>query len=181
MTAPITDADAVRIEPLADEHLDEVVAIEEQVQGTPWSRSLFEEELAARHRVYVAAVDVTTGRTLGYAGAILVAEEAHVSTVAVTPEAQGRGLATRLVVAMLRGSVDRGAVASTLEVRVSNSRAAALYQRFGFAPAGIRRRYYSDNGEDALIMWVHDIDTSDYAARLDEIEAAVGSSAKGAS
>ena len=93
----------------------------------------------------------------GYAGLWLVVDEAHVTTIAVRPQFRGRGLGELLLVALTEIAFDVNARWLTLEVRVSNTSAQALYRKFGFKPAGVRPRYYSDNREDALIMWTEEI------------------------
>jgi [ribosomal protein S18]-alanine N-acetyltransferase len=94
---------------------------------------------------------------VGYAGLWLVVDEAHVTTIAVRPQYRGRGLGELLLVALTEIALDVNARWLTLEVRVSNSSAQALYRKFGFKPAGVRPKYYSDNREDALIMWTEEI------------------------
>ena len=116
-------------------------------------------------RVYLAADD--DGDIVGYAGLMMVEDEAHVTTVAVTPSARKRGVGKRLMLALVEAALAAGARHLTLEVRVSNSPARDLYQRFGFAPVGLRKNYYRD--EDALIMWAIDIDGPSYGGRLDGI------------
>jgi len=91
-----------------------------------------------------------------------------VTSVAVAPDHQRMGIGRVLLAALCRDAEHRGLVAMTLEVRVSNAAAIALYRRFGFAPSGVRPGYYADDGEDALIMWIHDVGKSDFKARLDE-------------
>jgi ribosomal-protein-alanine N-acetyltransferase len=89
---------------------------------------------------------------VGYAGYWFVVDEAHISTIAVHPEWRGLGVGEQLLVSLLSHALDLGAVAATLEVRVSNTPAQNLYRKYGFEPVGRRRRYYRDNGEDALLM-----------------------------
>jgi ribosomal-protein-alanine N-acetyltransferase len=159
----------VRIVPMQRHHLREVRRIDELVYPKPWSLSLFRQELAMTDtRVYVVAKigDVQ----VGHAGMMLVVGEGHITTVAVDPEWQGRGIASRLLVAQHRTAIQRGATAMTLEVRVSNRRAIDLYRRFGYAPAGVRRNYYSEEGEDALVMWAHDVHQPAHHERLAGIE-----------
>jgi [ribosomal protein S18]-alanine N-acetyltransferase len=159
----------VRIVPMERAHLREVHRIDGLVYPKPWSLSLFRQELAMTDtRVYrVAAIG---DEQVGHAGMMLVAGEAHITTVAVDPAWQGRGVATRLLIAMHRTAVERGIKALTLEVRVRNQRAIDLYRRFGYAPAGVRRNYYSEEGEDALVMWAHDVHQPAHAERLAGIE-----------
>jgi ribosomal-protein-alanine N-acetyltransferase len=90
---------------------------------------------------------------LGYAGLWLMADEAHITTIATRQDQRGKGLGELLLIAMFRIAEAAGASQLTLEVRVSNAVAQRLYQKYGFTVAGTRRHYYSDNGEDALIMW----------------------------
>jgi ribosomal-protein-alanine N-acetyltransferase len=99
---------------------------------------------------------------------MVVLPEAHVTSVTVDPQRRGSGIGTRLMLSMCHEALRAGATSLTLEVRVSNRNAQALYQRFGMAPVGVRKQYYKE--EDALIMWVHDIDSEAYRERLDEIE-----------
>ncbi len=162
----------VHLEPMRRRHLRAVMRIESQVYPRPWSLSLFLSELALRStRSYtVARVD---GRVAGYSGLMLSLDEAHVTTIAVDPAMQRRQVATRLLLDMARVARRRGATDLTLEVRVGNYGAQALYRRFGFAPEGIRPQYYPETNEDAIVMWAHDIDTEAYAARLAAIEASV--------
>lgn len=156
-------------------HLRHVLRIEAQVYPRPWSLALFMSELSLRAtRVYVVArVD---GSVVGYAGLMLTGEDAHVTTIAVDPAWQRHRIATRLLLHLARETVRKGARNLTLEVRVSNHGAQALYQRFGFKPAGIRKNYYVETNEDALVMWAEDVDTDDYALRLASLESDVDGS-----
>ncbi|HLM62994.1 MAG TPA: ribosomal protein S18-alanine N-acetyltransferase [Acidimicrobiales bacterium] len=160
----------VRLAPMRRRHLRSVVRIEQRVYSRPWSYGLFLGEIGQRAtRVYLVAR--VGGTVVGYAGSFQAVDESHITTVVVDPDWHRRGIATRLLVAQARAAADRGSHNLTLEVRVSNGGAQALYRRFGFVPAGMRKAYYPDNREDALVMWAHDIDKPDYAARLTGIEA----------
>jgi len=155
--------------PMRRRHLRAVLRIEALVYPRPWSASLFTSELALRRtRAYYVAK--SGGDVVGYSGLMLGTEDAHVTTIAVDPAWHRRGVGTRLMLNMARVSRERGARNLTLEVRVANTGAQALYHVFGFAPAGIRKNYYSETNEDALVMWATDIDTPDYEGRLAEIE-----------
>jgi [ribosomal protein S18]-alanine N-acetyltransferase len=162
----------VEITPMRRRHLRSVLRIESQVYPRPWSFGLFVSELALRaSRVYVVAkVD---GTVVGYAGLMLIAGDGHVTTIAVDPAWHRHKIGTRLLLTLARAAVAKGAVNLTLEVRVSNAGAQALYRRFGFAPAGIRKGYYTETNEDAIVMWANDVATEAYAARLDELEAGI--------
>jgi [ribosomal protein S18]-alanine N-acetyltransferase len=102
-----------------------------------------------------------------------VLPDAHITTVAVDPDRQRGTVGTRLLLGLCEAAVAKGATALTLEVRISNEAAQGLYRRFGFVPAGARKAYYADTGEDALVMWAHDIDQPDFATRLEAIAAEV--------
>jgi [ribosomal protein S18]-alanine N-acetyltransferase len=152
--------------------LRRVMTIEHAVFPEPWSHAVFVSELALRHgRAYRVA---RVGReTVGYVGLMFVDEEAHVTTVAVAPEHQGRGFGKEILLGAVRIALDEGARAISLEVAVGNERAQSLYRRFGFVPVGVRKRYYQLTGEDAYVMWAHDIDSPSYAERLARIEASI--------
>ena len=107
---------------------------------------------------------------------MIVHDEGHITSIAVHPEAQGLGIAKRLLVAVHRSCLDHPINAMTLEVRLSNERAQHLYRRFGYVPAGIRAGYYRDNNEDALIMWCNDIQKPAHAALLHDIETSISGS-----
>jgi ribosomal-protein-alanine N-acetyltransferase len=150
-------------------HLRGVLRIEAQVYPRPWSLGLFLSELALRTtRVYIVAKSGST--VIGYAGLMLTGTDGHVTTIAVDPAFHRRGIGSRLLLALSRAGIAAGCTALTLEVRVSNNAAQEMYRRFGYAPAGVRKNYYSETNEDALVMWVHDVDLSSYCERLDSIE-----------
>ena len=150
--------------------LKHIMEIERAVFPEPWSLNIFTSELALRRgRAYKVA---RAGREVcGYVGVMFVDDEAHVTTIAVAPTYQRRGVGTVLMLEAARTSVDHGARNLSLEVAASNERAQALYRRFGFAPVGVRKGYYPLTGEDAFVMWAYGIDAPEYARRLDGIEA----------
>jgi ribosomal-protein-alanine N-acetyltransferase len=162
----------VHLTPMRRRHLRSVLRIEEQVYPRPWSHTLFLSELALRStRSYFVA---RVGReVVGYAGLMLSMEDGHVTTIAVDPKWHRHQIGTRLLLALAREALDRDAQNLTLEVRLSNKGAQFLYRRFGFAPVGVRKNYYPETNEDALVMWVHGIDTPDYAALLGRIESGI--------
>ncbi|MGD0943192.1 MAG: ribosomal protein S18-alanine N-acetyltransferase [Acidimicrobiales bacterium] len=164
-------AEAVlEIVPMRRRDLKSVIAIERRIFPSPWSIGLYMSEIAqpATRAYYVAFVG---SELVGYGGMMVVVGEAHVTNIGVGPEWQRHGIGRRLLLQLAREALQRSAQHLTLEVRVSNAGAQALYHEFGFVPAGIRKNYYAEVNEDALVMWAHDIDTETYRLRLDAIEA----------
>jgi ribosomal-protein-alanine N-acetyltransferase len=150
-------------------HVRQVLRIEQQVYPRPWSASLFHSELALRstRAYYIARI----GRELvGYAGLMMTVDDGHVTTIAVDPEWHRHKIGTRLLLVLAREAISRGAASLTLEVRMSNRGAQELYRQFGFAPVGVRKNYYQEVNEDALVMWAHEVDRPEYTALLDSIE-----------
>ncbi|MEA3408756.1 MAG: ribosomal protein S18-alanine N-acetyltransferase [Candidatus Eisenbacteria bacterium] len=131
--------------------LDRVCAIEEEIFPMPWSRASFEDELATDRCAFpwVAEKD---GVVVAYLISWLVEDELHVGNIAVAPSLQGEGVGRALFAYCLGRAFERGVTRATLEVRVSNARAIALYEDHGFIPVALRKRYYSDTDEDALVM-----------------------------
>jgi [ribosomal protein S18]-alanine N-acetyltransferase len=159
----------VHLVPMRRRHLRAVLRIESQVYPRPWSLPLFMSELNLRttRAYYVARVE---GSVVGYAGLMLTGDDAHVTTIAVDPGWHRHKIGTRLLLNLAREARARNARHLTLEVRMSNASAQAMYRKFGFRAAGIRKNYYLETNEDAMVMWADDIDTDGYAARLAEIE-----------
>ena len=162
----------VEVRPMRRRHLPSVLAIEELVYPKPWSQRLFASEISQPDsRCYLVAV-VKPGRVwrrrrvVGYAGVMVAVGEAHITTVATHPHHHRRKIASHLLVELLRRARSMGAEAATLEVRVNNRGAQRLYAGFGFAPVGVRRRYYGETGEDALIMWAYDLHSDAYSEIL---------------
>lgn len=169
-TATGQEAPPVVVTPMRRRHLRQVLRIDHAVYPRPWSLGLYLGELSTTEgRSYVVARQGT--QVVGYAGLLVIAGDAHVTTVAVAPSRQRQGLATRMLLVLMRDALVLDASRVTLEVRASNRGAQRLYSRFGFAPAGVRKGYYVDNREDAVIMWADDVDTPDYVERLARIEA----------
>jgi ribosomal-protein-alanine N-acetyltransferase len=166
-------AATVTIAPMRHWHLRDVHSIDTKVYPRPWSLALWRQEIAMLDTRHYIVAEIG-GCLVGHAGIMYVMNEGHVTTVAVDPAWQGRGIATQLMSALCHHARTRKTSALTLEVRVSNERAIALYRRFGFAPAGVRKNYYSEINEDALVMWAHDIDQPAYVARLRTIDDEIG-------
>ena len=142
---------AVDIRPLGLSDLNAIDAIEQRAYRTPWSRSMFASELAKSSSICLGAFEAD--QLVGYVVNSRYVDAWHVMNVAVDPDHQRRGIATRLLEHLFELTRDDQRRGYTLEVRVSNSEAIGLYESLGFVRQGLRRGYYTDNREDALIMW----------------------------
>ncbi|TML45902.1 MAG: ribosomal-protein-alanine N-acetyltransferase [Actinobacteria bacterium] len=140
--------------------LNAIERIERASYPTPWSRSMFASELAKPSSICLGAFDLETLELVGYLVISRYVDAWHVMNVAVAGEHRRRGIATMLLERLFEVTAGRGRRGYTLEVRVSNAGAVALYERLGFKPRGVRRGYYTDNREDALIMWKDPISES---------------------
>jgi ribosomal-protein-alanine N-acetyltransferase len=147
---------------LAD--LAAIERIERQSYPTPWSRSMFASELAKTSSIFLGAVDTDAGETLvGYLIISRYADAWHVMNIAVQKDYREHGVATKLLNRLFEVTAGDDRRGYTLEVRVSNGGAIRLYEKLGFVPRGIRRGYYTDNREDALIMWRDPVDRNSVA------------------
>ena len=142
---------AIEIRPLGLSDLNSIDSIERRAYRTPWSRSMFASELAKASSICLGAWE--GDRLVGYIVNSRYVDAWHVMNVAVDPDYQRRGIATRLLEHLFELTRDDQRRGYTLEVRVSNSEAIGLYESLGFVRQGLRRGYYTDNREDALIMW----------------------------
>lgn len=142
--------------PLAKEHIPPIMEIESEANGSPWSERSFLQEIGHGPSEFIVAK--FQGEIVGYAGAWIVADECHVTTVAVAPSHRRQGLGRKLMVELLERAGKRGAVCATLEVRAGNTAAVKMYEGLGFVSAGLRKAYYPNNREDAVIMWLHGLD-----------------------
>ena len=142
----------VRVVPMHPDHLDELERLEKICFSRPWSRNMLAEELENECAAFLVAEEPATGRVLGYAGVLVVADEGYITNVAVFPEYRRRGVARELIAVFDRFAQGSRLAFLTLEVRPSNTAAIALYRSFGFEEAGRRRNYYELPKEDALIM-----------------------------
>ncbi len=135
--------------------LGEIEEIERRSYPTPWSRSMFAGELAKPSSICLGAfaADEEDGALAGYLIVSRYVDAWHVMNVAVDPDQRGRGIATMLLERLFDLTAEDARRGYTLEVRVSNRKAIDLYERLGFTARGMRRGYYTDNREDALIMW----------------------------
>lgn len=163
------DQDHLRVRPMAAEDLLQVHAIDQKSFSSPWALKHFRyemEENPASHQ-WVAEIKSGDGSTTIITGAIVVwllVDEIHIATIAVDPSFRRRKIATRLLCTALRAAISLGAVTATLEVRAGNLAAQHLYQKFGFQLVGRRKKYYLDNGEDALILTLPNLEDAQLEA-----------------
>lgn len=157
---------AVTLRPMDSSDVGAVAAIETAVFEAPWSARILHDELVADRRTYLVAED-DRGGIVGYAGIMIIEEDAHITTIAVVPTMRGHGIAKRLMVALYDAAIEGTARHMTLEVRESNGAAQGLYDRFGFSTVGRRKGYYRT--EDAVVMWATNIDSAGYRSLIDAI------------
>ena len=141
----------IRFRDLLPEDAEAVANIERESFPTPWSREDFWREASNDFACYIVALEDTD--IIGFGGCWISFEEAQVTNIALTSAQRGRGLGKALMARLMRAAAARGAERMTLEVRPSNTPALRLYGGLGFAAVGIRKKYYQDNDEDAILMW----------------------------
>jgi [ribosomal protein S18]-alanine N-acetyltransferase len=145
--------DSLLFRHMREDDIEQIVNIENLSFATPWSRESFFNELNKNQfATYVVMEDGE--KIIGYCGMWLIVDEAHITNIAVLPEYRGRKLGDALLAKVIETARDMGAKSMTLEVRVSNHVAQNLYRKYGFKNGGIRKGYYTDNHEDAIVMWV---------------------------
>ena len=143
---------SVKIVPMTADHLEELEKLERICFSRPWSRKMLAEELENQCAAFLVAEDSVSGRVLGYAGLMVVADEGYITNVAVFPEYRRQGIAAQILQVVLQFAAANHLAFLTLEVRPSNAAAIALYQGFGFEEVGRRKNYYDLPKEDALIL-----------------------------
>lgn len=137
---------------LHENYIDEIVEIEKLSFAIPWSKDAFLQEYFHNPQAnYVVAL--SEDQVVGYGGFWIIFDEAHITNIAVHPNFRGQKIGTCIVEAMIEKAASQGVNSLTLEVRKSNTVAQSLYEKYGFLSVGVRPKYYSDNGEDAVIMW----------------------------
>jgi [ribosomal protein S18]-alanine N-acetyltransferase len=160
------------VEPMREADVATVQEIERRIFATPWPRNAYYRELSARNSAYYIVLRRATGpdvgQIVGYAGMWRMYDEAHVTTIGVRHDLQGSGYGRVLFAALVQAAYEMGAKWMTLEVRASNDKAMRMYEGFGFKVIGRRRGYYTDNGEDALVMWSDSIYAPRFRAVFEE-------------
>ena len=136
---------------LLPEDAEGVARVERESFPTPWSREDFWREASNDFACYIVALE--DAEIIGFGGCWISFEEAQVTNIALTSAQRGRGLGKVLMAKLMRAAAERGAERMTLEVRPSNTPALRLYEGLGFAAIGVRKKYYQDNDEDAILMW----------------------------
>ena len=167
----------VRIEPMRLEDVPAVHEIEAASFPTPWPDYAFRQELQTNKMAHYLVVR-SGSETIAYGGMWLMFDEAHITTFAVLPDWRRRGIGGRLMLGLMDVALELRARVMTLEVRLSNKPARELYGRFGFKPVGVRPRYYSDNGEDALIMTTEMLSSATMTQRIAEMRERYGDRAE---
>jgi ribosomal-protein-alanine N-acetyltransferase len=160
----------VTLEPMSAVDIPRVLEIERESFRTPWPRDAYVHELK-ENRLATYFIARADEQIVGYCGMWVILDEAHITTIAVDPAFRGMHVGERLLVGLIDASVERGARWMTLEVRRSNLTAQKLYKKYGFREIGTRKGYYSDNREDAIIMWTGSLLDTSFKDRLVQLRA----------
>jgi ribosomal-protein-alanine N-acetyltransferase len=145
----------LRFVPLSKDLIDSILEIENVTHSAPWSRRSFENEL--EHKYGIFFVGLVDGNVAAYGGTWVLVDEAHVTNVVVREDLRGNGIGRKLMNMMLEEAKKKGALCATLEVRQSNVAAIKLYETLGFHQLTVRKAYYPDNQEDAVVMMLDDL------------------------
>ena len=156
------------IERMRHSDIPAVQEIEREIFLSPWPRNAYASELSQNRQAHYFVLR-EGGTIVGYGGLWRVADEAHITTIGVRAQSQRQGLGTGMFAALVQRSYELGARWITLEVRASNDHAIRLYERFGFKAIGRRRGYYTDNGEDAVVMWSDSLHAPAFKSRFVDI------------
>ncbi len=155
----------ITVEPMQRSDVPDVMSLERRCYTLPWSASAYITEIGNSNARYLIAKQAD-GSLIGYGGVWVVMDEMHITTLAVDPELRGRRVGERLLINLMIEGNKLGAERATLEVREHNFVAHRLYVKYGFGDVAMRKAYYSDNRENAIIMWAEKIDAPDYRAML---------------
>ena len=145
----------LRFVSLEKSHIPKILEIEQVTHSAPWSQKSFENELEHKYGVFL--VGLIDGEVSAYGGVWILVDEAHVTNIVVKESLRGQGVGRKLMIELLERARNKGAVCATLEVRASNAPAIHLYETLGFVQATIRKNYYPDNKEDAVVMMLNDL------------------------
>ncbi len=159
----------LEILPMKTEHISAVLHVEALCFPTPWPRNAFLNELTENKLAHYFVGRIGE-QVVAYGGLWVILEDAHITTVAVAPEHQRKRFGEQLLIRLVDEAIERGARWITLEVRESNTAAQNLYKKYGFTVVSTRRGYYSDNDENALVMWAGNLKGSIYQNRLNALK-----------
>ena len=138
-------------------HLQEILQIESRANPSPWSHESFEHEFDNPNGTFWVAI--LESNVVGYGGIWFAIDEAHITTLSVSPDFQRQGIGEKMAVNLLLEAQERGMKCATLEVRAGNQAAICLYKKLGFEPVAIRKKYYPNDHSDAIVMWLYDLDS----------------------
>lgn len=158
----------VKLRQMRREDLPRVMQIERECFPTPWHESAYLTELVNRSAYYIVAE--LDEQIVGYAGMWVIMDEAHITTLGVARSSRGFKIGEQILVGLLDEAIRRGARRATLEVRQSNMVAQGLYKKYYFVPAAIRRGYYTDNQENAVVMWIDDMKNQDFKEKYEVLK-----------
>jgi [ribosomal protein S18]-alanine N-acetyltransferase len=156
----------LEIQSLTHQHLNALLELDQACFGGLWTLDAYKRELDSPNTVLLGSTSPKDNELSGMGCFWSILDEAHITILAVHPQYQGQGLGQALLFSLLKAAYEHGSERATLEVRPSNVCAITLYQKFGFKTAGRRRRYYKDNDEDALILWLGDIQAPQFVSHL---------------
>ena len=160
----------VSIRTMRLDDIEYVSRLERRCYTLPWSSSAYVTEVGNPSAYYTVAI-LPDGTIVGYCGMWVIMDELHMTTIAVDPSVRGLKIGERLLLNMIQEGIQRGAERATLEVRERNTVGHNLYVKYGFEDVAVRKNYYSDNGENAIIMWANDLVLPPYQAMLRDYEA----------
>lgn len=143
----------IRLETLSEHHIDSILEIEKESNSSPWSERAFKNELDNPQSCFIVAI--ADGKLVGYGGYWRCIDEAHITNIAVHPQLRQKGTGRKMMTELLRRAKEVGMTCSTLEVRSGNLAAIRLYESLGYKTTAVRKGYYPDNREDALVMWLY--------------------------
>jgi [ribosomal protein S18]-alanine N-acetyltransferase len=152
------------IQRMQNDDIETVADLDKQCFPTPWTAAAYYTEVQNPSAYYVVARN--ENRIVGYAGMWLIMDEAHITTIGVAPELRGRKIGERVLVHILEEATHRGIRRATLEVRRHNLIAQGLYEKYGFKVVAVRKGYYGNNNEDALVMWTEDMLSPEFLRML---------------
>lgn len=146
----------INLKAMNESHVDGILKISNLSFHMPWSRESIENEIISNIAHYVIAED-ENGKVIGYGGVWIVFDEGDVTNIAVHPDYRGQHIGSMILKEMINVCASNGVTTMTLEVRESNMAAQKLYTNFGFNAEAVRKKYYEDNDEDAILMWKRDV------------------------